>query len=36
MFLMKKLTRLLEVEMGINECDQLIRKKHTHIELAKI
>ena len=36
MFLMKKLTKVLQVQMMIKECSQLIRQEHMHMEGAKI
>ena len=36
MFLLKKLSRLLEVQIMIKERDRLIRYKHLHIEREKI
>ena len=36
MFLLKKLTRLLQVQMMIKECNQLIPQKHMLMEGAKI
>ena len=34
--LLKKLTRLLQVQMVIKECNQLIRQQHMNLEWAMI
>ena len=36
MLSLKKFTRLLQIQMMIKECNQLIRSKHMHMEQAKI